>query len=148
MYVVCLDHHLHCCLSKSTRPPPPQPTNTFPELLNNNVTNSDSLRNLFEYLSVCPSPEKALVYQLGIDCLHHMHGKFHQEKIFANFTTHSHWWNFYHTNSSCINDCIEDMVTFTALVKIYSTKLKYFCEVAGLGKIFVRKSFHVYSSSD
>ena len=35
------------------------------------------------------------------------------------------------------NDYIEDMATFTTLVKIYS--IEYFCntKVAGLGKIFV-----------
>ena len=36
-----------------------------------------------------------------------------------------------------VNDYKEDMVTFTALAKIYSTE--YFCntKVAGLGEIFV-----------
>ena len=45
---------------------------------------------------------------------------------------------------SCINDYIEDMATFTALVKIYSTE--YFCntKVARLGEIFVKENFHVY----
>ena len=42
---------------------------------------------------------------------------------------------FHHLLSlvSCVNDYIEDMATFTALVKIYSTE--YFCnaKVAGLG---------------
>ena len=40
---------------------------------------------------------------------------------------------------SCVNDYSENMATFTALVKIYSTE--YFCntEVAGLGKIFVQQ---------
>ena len=39
----------------------------------------------------------------------------------------------------CVNDYIEDMATFTALMKIYSTE--YFCNVkaAGLGEIFVQK---------
>ena len=49
---------------------------------------------------------------------------------------------FYHANFlSCVNDYIEDMATFTALVKIYSTK--YFCstKVAGLGEIFVKRKF-------
>ena len=38
----------------------------------------------------------------------------------------------------CVDDFIEDMVTFTALEKIYSTK--YFCntKVAGLGEILVQ----------
>ena len=38
---------------------------------------------------------------------------------------------------SCVNDRIDDMATFTALAKIYSTE--YFCntKVAGLGEIFV-----------
>ena len=42
---------------------------------------------------------------------------------------------------SCVNDYVEDMVTFTTLVKIYSTK--YFCntKVAGLGEIFVKRKF-------
>ena len=37
---------------------------------------------------------------------------------------------------SCVTDYIEDMVTFIALAKIYSTE--YFCNtnVAGLGEIF------------
>ena len=35
-----------------------------------------------------------------------------------------HWRNFYHVNFlSCVNDCIEDMATFTALAKIYFTKI-------------------------
>ena len=38
---------------------------------------------------------------------------------------------------SRVNICIEDMATFTALAKIYSTE--YFCntKVSGLGEIFV-----------
>ena len=52
----------------------------------------------------------------------------------------SYWRNFYCANFLfCVNDYIEDMATFTALVKIYSTE--YFCNtkvhVAGLGEIFV-----------
>ena len=39
---------------------------------------------------------------------------------------------------SCVNDYIEDMVTFTALVKIYSTE--YFCNTR-LGEIFVKEKF-------
>ena len=40
-----------------------------------------------------------------------------------------------------VNDYIEDMATFTALAKIYSTE--YFCnvEVAGLGEIFIQRKF-------
>ena len=67
-------------------------------------------------------------------------------EIFANFAICSHWRNFYHTNFlSRVNDYIEDMVTFTALAKIYSTN--YFCNTkdSGIGKIFV-KSFHVYDT--
>ena len=47
--------------------------------------------------------------------------KFRLDKIFANFTTCSHWWNinFIHDFLSCVN---EDMATYTALVKIYSIK--------------------------
>ena len=39
------------------------------------------------------------------------------------------------------NDYIEDMATFTALAKIYSTE--YFCnaKVAGIGEIFVQRKF-------
>ena len=38
---------------------------------------------------------------------------------------------------SCVNDYVEDMATFTALARIYSTE--YFCntKVAGLGENFV-----------
>ena len=45
---------------------------------------------------------------------------------------------------SRVNDYIEDMVTFTALAKIYSTK--YFCntKVSGVGKILSSENFHVY----
>ena len=67
---------------------------------------------------------------------------FHQEKIFANFAICSHWRNFYHANfMSRVNDYIEDMATFTALAKIYSTK--YFCntKVYGVGEIFVKWKF-------
>ena len=43
--------------------------------------------------------------------------------------------------SSCVNDYMEDIATFTALAKIYSTE--YFCstKVAGLGKLFVQQKF-------
>ena len=53
-----------------------------------------------------------------------------------------HWQNFYHVNFlSCVNDYVEDMATFTAFAKIYSTK--YFCNarVSGVGKIFVKRKF-------
>ena len=63
-------------------------------------------------------------------------------EIFANFAICSHWRNFLSCKFlSCVNDYIEDMATFTALVKIYSTK--YFCntKVAGLGEIFVKRKF-------
>ena len=58
-----------------------------------------------------------------------------------NFAIYSHWQNFCHTNFlSCVNEYmyIEDMATFTTLVKIYSTK--YFCntKVSGVGEIFVK----------
>ena len=39
---------------------------------------------------------------------------------------------------SCVNDYIEDVVTFTAMVKIYSTK---YLIVARLGEIFVKYEF-------
>ena len=69
--------------------------------------------------------------------IYHIARNFRQEKIFANFTTCSFWGKFY-TNFSHVSDCIEDMVTFTALVKIFSTE--YFCntKVVGLGEIFVQ----------
>ena len=68
-----------------------------------------------------------------------IHRNFHQEKflpsalIDKNFITRIFL--------SCVNDYIEDMATFTALAKIYSTK--YFCntKVGGLGKIFVQRNF-------
>ena len=71
-----------------------------------------------------------------------MAGNFRQEKIFANFATCSCWRYFLSANFlSRVNDCIEDMVTYTALAKIYSTK--YFCntKVAVLGEIFVQRKF-------
>ena len=64
-------------------------------------------------------------------------------KYVEGFTTCSHWQNIYHSNLlSCVNDYIEDIATFTALAKIYSTE--YFCntKVAGLGEIFSTKNFH------
>ena len=60
-------------------------------------------------------------------------------EIFANFATCFCWRNFYYENFlSCINDYIEDMATFMALAKIYSTE--YFCttKVAGIGEKFVK----------
>ena len=71
-----------------------------------------------------------IIYRIG--------GNFCQEEIFANFATRSHWQNFLSANFLFrVNYCIEDMVTITALVKIYSTE--YFCNtrVSGLGEIFV-----------
>ena len=67
-------------------------------------------------------------------------------EIFTNFAICSHWRNFLSCKFlSCVNDYIEDMATFTALVKIYSTK--YFCntKVAGLGEIFVKRNFSEHS---
>ena len=75
----------------------------------------------------------------GIYCTR---GNFRQEKIFANFTICSHWRNFYHAIFlSCVHDNTEDMATFTALAKIYSTK--YFCstKVSGVGVLFVKQKF-------
>ena len=43
--------------------------------------------------------------------------------------------------SCVINDYIEDMVTFTTLVKIYSTEYFYNTKVAGLGETFVQQKF-------
>ena len=68
-----------------------------------------------------------------------MAGNVCQEKIFTNFTTCLHWRNFYPANFlSRIDDYTEDMATFTALAKIYSSE--YFCNarVAGIGEIFVQ----------
>ena len=46
------------------------------------------------------------------------------------------------------NDYIEDMATFTALAKIYSTKYFYNTKVAGLGGIFVQRKFcHIWYMS-
>ena len=81
-------------------------------------------------------PEDIKVHMHKNNC--GIHGNFHQEKIFTHFAICSYWRNFYHTNFlSYINDYIEDMATFTALVKIYS--IDYFCntKVSGLGEIFV-----------
>ena len=76
---------------------------------------------------------KLMSYNYAFTCIHCKN--IHQEKIFANFVTYSRWQNFIHELLSCANDHIEDMVTFTALLKIYSAE--YFCntKVAGLGKI-------------
>ena len=63
---------------------------------------------------------------------------FRQEKIFTNLAICSYWRNFYCVNFlSCVNDYVEDVATFTALVKIYSTE--YFCntKVGGLDENFV-----------
>ena len=68
--------------------------------------------------------------------------KFSPGETFANFAICSHWRNFYHANFlSYVNDYIEDMATFTALAKIYSTK--YFCntKISVLGEIFVKLKF-------
>ena len=67
-----------------------------------------------------------------------IHRNFHQEKIFATFIVVKF---FSRKFLSCVNDYMEDMVTFTALVKIYSPE--YFCntKVAGLGEIFVEQKF-------
>ena len=45
---------------------------------------------------------------------------------------------------SCVHDYIEDMVTFTALMKTYSTEYFFNTKVAGLGEIFVKQNFHIY----
>ena len=74
--------------------------------------------------------------------IYRIRGNFRQEKIFTNFAICSYWQNIYPANFlSCVNDYIEDMVTFTALVKIYFTE--YFCNttVAGLGEFFVQRKF-------
>ena len=39
---------------------------------------------------------------------------------------------------SCVSDYIEDMVTFTELAKINSTKYFYNTQVSGLGEIFIQ----------
>ena len=58
-----------------------------------------------------------------------------------NFTTCSHWQKIFHANFlSCVNDCIEDMVTMSALAKNLSIHQN--TKVAGLGKI---ENFHVNS---
>ena len=43
----------------------------------------------------------------------------------------------------CVKDSIEDVATFTALVKNYMYSTKFFCniKVAGLGKIFIQRKF-------
>ena len=68
-----------------------------------------------------------------------MHRNIRQEKIFAT-------WPKFYKFLSFIKDCIEDMVTFTMLVKCFSTK--FFCstKVAGLGEIY--KSRIQYNNFD
>ena len=68
-----------------------------------------------------------------------MHRNICQEKIFAT-------WPKFYKFLSFIKDCIEDMATFTILVKFFSTK--FFCstKVAGLGEIY--KSYIQYSNFD
>ena len=58
------------------------------------------------------------------------------------------WANFLSREFlSRIDDYTEDMVTFTALVKIYSSE--YFCNarVAGIGEIFIQWKFWLYGIS-
>ena len=76
---------------------------------------------------------------------YHICGNFRQEKIFADFTICSYWRKFYHANFlSCVNDYIEDMVTFTALAKIYFTE--YFCNTKRLAKFLSSENFVVYGT--
>ena len=71
---------------------------------------------------------------------------FRQEKIFANFNICSHRRDFYHINFlSSVNDYIEDMATFTALEKIYSTKYFYNTKVPGVSKIFCQAKIFTYT---
>ena len=42
---------------------------------------------------------------------------------------------------SCVNDYVEDMATFTTLMKNYSTKSFCNAKVAGLGKFFAQRKF-------
>ena len=73
--------------------------------------------------------------------------KYSPRENFANFATGLHGWNFYPANFlSCINDYTEDMATFTALAKIYSSE--YFCNarVAGIGEILSSEKFHLHSN--
>ena len=70
--------------------------------------------------------------------MHHIGGNFCQEKIFAISPPVLAGKIFFFVKFLFrVNDCIEDMVTFTALEKIYSTE--YFCDtkVPVLGEIFV-----------
>ena len=70
---------------------------------------------------------------------------FHQEKFFANFASCLHGRNFYPANFlSRIDDYTEDMATFTALAKIYSSE--YFCNarVAGIGESLSSENFRLY----
>ena len=67
-------------------------------------------------------------------------GIFRQEKIFTYFATCSCWREFYpRIFLPCVNNYlhVEDIATFTVLVKIYSTKHFRNTKVAGLGEIFV-----------
>ena len=45
---------------------------------------------------------------------------------------------------SCIKDCIEDMVTFTALVKIFPQFFFFKVDLAGRGKIFYPEKRFMY----
>ena len=66
--------------------------------------------------------------------MYYIAGNFRLEKKIHLFWPLLSWAKFL----SHVNDDIEPMVTFTARVKIYSTK--YLCNArgAGLGKIFVQ----------
>ena len=75
-------------------------------------------------------------------CMYHVCRNFHQEKFFTNFAICSHWQSFYHVIFlSCVNDYIEDMMTFTTLPKIYSTKCFCNTKVAELSETFVEQKF-------
>ena len=73
-------------------------------------------------------------YATGVNnCIYCIRGNFRQFRHLLSLVKF-----LYENFLSCINDYIEDMVTFTALAKIYSTE--YFCttKVAGIGEKFVK----------
>ena len=74
----------------------------------------------------CASPHTCTIYCIA--------GNFHLEKL----------RQFHHLLSlastiflSYVNNDVEDMATFTAIGKVYSTEYFYNTGVAGLGEIFV-----------
>ena len=74
---------------------------------------------------------------------HNYSRKFRQEKFFTNFCQLLSLAKFISVNLlSRVNDYIEDLVTFIALVKNYSAE--YFYNIKGLGEILSSENFQLY----